>query len=474
MRVNTNVAALRACYQLNSTDSKLSTSLEKLSSGNKLLDIKDNPVGASISVKMKAQIRNLDRATQNTNDGISVVETAEGALIEIQSMLQRLNELAVQGASDTYSDDDRVAIMDEMEQIRDEIDRVAKDTDFNTQTLLDGTFSRRTFSAVNYADITYTSNTVPAGNYTITYRDDAEKAELSLAALTDGNIPNGSFNINGALVELSENDSLQEVYEKLVKAGDKTDISVSYTGSLTSSATFTFTQNEYGSAETIDISTSEEMAAELGLADKQVSVAGKDSTVRLEVNNNSLFTGSAVCTVSGREITVKDFNGFEMTIKINDNIESQPDDPTWDPKGQKEINLGVTNVGPMTIQVGANEYQELDIEIPEVSAETLRLDKINALTSRGCGEAITISNAAINRISEIRSSIGAYQNRMEHTVSSLEITEENMTASLSRIEDVDIADEMTRYTTYNIMTQAATSMLAQANQMADKVLQLLQ
>ena len=466
MRINTNIAALRACYQLNTTDSKLSTSLEKLSSGNKLLDIRDNPVGASLSVKMKTQIRNLDRATQNTNDGISVVETAEGALTEIQAMLQRLNELAVQGSSDTYSDDDRVAIMDEMEQIRDEIDRITRDTDFNTQTLLDGTFSRRTYSAVDFAKITYVSSTVAAGNYRVSYWNEATQAEISLGALSDGNIPNGAFTINGARVTLSENDSLQDVYEKLIEAGDKTDIDISYTGSLTSSAVFTFTQKEYGSAETIDISASTEMADALGLPDENVSVAGEDSRAALYTNvGNSLFNESALCTVSGKEITIKDFNGFEMKIQIDESLTTD---------ARQDISLGVTDVGPMTIQVGANEYQELDIEIPKVSSETLGLDKINALTSRGCGEAITIANNAINRISEIRSAIGAYQNRMEHTVSSLEITEENMTASLSRIEDVDMADEMTQYTTYNVMVQAATSMLAQANQMADKVLQLLQ
>lgn len=473
MRINTNVAALRACYQLNSTDSKLSTSLEKLSSGNKLLDIKENPVGASLSVKMKTQIRNLDRATQNTNDGISVVETAEGALSEIQSMLQRINELAVQGASDTYGDDDRTAIMDEIEQIRDEIDRVSEDTDFNTQTLLDGTFARRTYSAVKYADITYVSETVKAGNYIILYQDTATQATLSLAELSEGNIPNGSFEINGATVRLSENDTLQDVYEKLVEAGDKTDISVSYfPESLTQSTIFTFTQKGYGSAETIDISASKEMAAALGLASEEVSVAGQDGTAEVynyEEDPDSLFKKSTLCNVSGREITIKDFDGFEMKIQITAEIEKDPN-----PTAEKKLTFGVTDVGPMTIQVGANEYQELDIEIPKVSSETLGLDKINALTARGCGEAITISNDAINRISEIRSSIGAYQNRMEHTISTLEVTEENMTASLSRIEDLDMADEMTKYTTYNVMTQAATSMLAQANQMADKVLQLLQ
>lgn len=466
MRINTNVAALRACYQLNSTDSKLSTSLGKLSSGNKLLEIKDNPVGASLSVKMKAQIKNLDRATQNTNDGISVVETAEGALNEIHSMLQRMNVLSVQGATETFADDDRASIMDEMEQIRDEIDRVAKQTDFNTKPLLDGTFERRTYSAVDYADITYVSDTVEAGDYIIMYEDTATQAEVTLTSLSTGSIPNGAFEINGARVELSENDTLQDVYEKLVEAGDKTDISVSYTGSLTSSAVFTFTQKGYGSQETIDILSNENMAAALGLASDNISVSGRDGTAELYVKtDSSLFKSSAICTVSGRDVTVKDFGGFEMKIEIKDNIGT---------KDRRKISFGVTDIGPMTIQIGANEYQELDIEIPEVSSKSLGIDKINARTARGCGESITITQNAISRISEIRSKIGAYQNRMEHTISTLEVTEENMTASLSRIEDVDMAEEMTQYTTYNVMTQAATSMLAQANQMADKVLQLLQ
>lgn len=466
MRINTNVAALRACYQLNSTDSKMTTSIGKLSSGNKLLDIKDNPVGASLSVKMKAQIKNLDRATQNTNDGISVVETAEGALNEIHSMLQRMNELSVQGANETYSDDDRASIMDEIEQVRDEIDRVAEQTDFNTKSLLDGTFARRTYSNADYADITYVSDTVEAGNYIIKYEDTATQAEVSLASLSTGSIPNGAFEINGARVELSENDSLQDVYEKLVEAGDKTDISVSYTGSLTSSAVFTFTQKGYGSQETIDILSNENTAAALGLAGENISVSGRDGTAELLTSTgDSLFRQSAICSVSGRDVTIKDFDGFEMKIQIKDNIAT---------KDEVTIKFGVTDIGPMTIQIGANEYQELDIEIPEVSSKSLGIDKINVRTSLGCGESITLTNNAINRISEIRSKIGAYQNRMEHTISTLEVTEENMTASLSRIEDVDMAEEMTQYTTYNVMTQAATSMLAQANQMADKVLQLLQ
>ena len=467
MRINTNVAALRACYQLNSTDDKLSLSLQKLSSGNKLIDIRENPVGASLSVKMKTQIRNLDRANQNTSDGISVVETAEGALAEIQSMLQRINELSVQGASDTYTDDDRVSIMNEISQIRDEIDRVSTDTDFNTRTLLDGSLARKTYTYQDYAKITYTSTGVNAGEYELLYEATEEKAQLSTGNVTNGSIPEGTIKINGASVEIGENDTLTDIYEKFMEAGEKAGVEITYTGSLTGTASFTFTQIEYGSAYSVNISTSDEIANALGLADKEVKVSGQDGTVvaLYGAADDSQFTTSASYSVSGKEITIKDYDGFEMKIEIGEGLTAG---------SRYRVRSGVTDAGAMTIQVGANEYQEIDIEIPEISSKTLRLDKIRTYTSEGCGNAITRSQEAIGYISEIRSRLGAYQNRMEHTVSTLEVTEENMTASLSRIEDVDMADEMTKYTTYNVMSQAATSMLAQANQLPDKVLQLLQ
>lgn len=467
MRINTNVAALRACYHLGSTDSKLAMSLEKLSSGNKLIDIRDNPVGASMSVKMKTQIRNLDRASQNTSDGISVVQTAEGALTEIQSMLQRINELSVQGASDSYTDSDRVGIMDEISQIRDEIDRISTDTDFNTKTLLDGSLARKTYTYNDYSKVTYTSDGVKQGEYELLYEATEEQAAISTGNITAGSIPEGKININGATVEIEAGDSLTDIYNKFMDAGEKTGINVTYTGSLAGTAEFTFTQLEYGSAYSVDISTTQEIADALGLVDKSVSAVGKDGTVvgLYGDADNSLFGTSASFAVSGKEITIKDYNGFEMKIEMGEGMTQG---------NRYRVRTGVADAGSMIIQVGANEYQELEVSIPEVNSETLKLDEIRAYTSTGCGHAITIAQNAIERISEIRSKLGAYQNRMEHTVSSLETTEENMTASLSAIEDVDMADEMTKYTTYNVMTQAATSMLAQANQLPDKVLQLLQ
>lgn len=456
MRINTNIAALRTTYQLGRTESMLNTSLQKLSSGNKLVDIKENPVGASLSVKMKTQIRNLDRASQNTSDGISIVTTAEGALAEIESMIQRINELAVQGANETFADDDRQGIMDEINQLNDEIDRISRDTDFNTKTLLDGNLQRRTYSDRVEANVTAIEEGVPAGEYTFTCDNSATQATQTVTGFAEPNTITGSIYLNGAQIQLEEGDTLTDIYNKFMQAGDKTGISVELD---TANPSIKCTQTLYGSNRFVKIEANEYVANELGIQ-KETITYGTDSVVTID-RDNSDFSNNASWTADGREITFRDANDFEFTV----NVEGEnPDTYT----------IGVTDIGPMVIQVGANEYQELNIEIPKINSETLGLSKIRAYTADGAGEAITIANNAIARVSEIRSSLGAYQNRMEHTVETLDLTEENMTASLSRIEDVDIADEMTKYTTYNVMSQAATSMLAQANQLPDKVLQLLQ
>lgn len=457
MRINTNMAALRTAYQLGRADKAVNNSLAKLSSGNKLINIKENPVGVSLSVKMKAQIKNLGRASQNTSDGISVLETAEGALAEVQSMVQRINELAVQGANAVCTDEDREAIQREVEQIRYEIDRVSTDTEFNTKTLFDGNLERRTYTNSADASVEYASTSVEAGEYNFKYTNTAAKATDSLNIrypLTKDE----TIKLNGQTIKLEAGDTQTEVYQKFVEAGDKVGVKVEReaTGKLT------FTQEEYGSKHRIEISLSEETARAMGRGETTVAY-GRDGKVDGVSFADNGFTRNTSWTVDGTTITFKDEGSFEMKVEMSPEI-----------TGTKEYLAGVTDVGPMVIQVGANEYQEIDIEIPRVDAETLGLDKLRFYTSEGCGEAITASQKAITRISEVRSMIGAYQNRMEHTITTLAATEENMTASLSRIADVDMAEEMTTYTSQNVMSQAATSMLAQANQLPDKVLQLLQ
>lgn len=458
MRINTNMIALNACHNLSIADKRTGASLEKLSSGYKVNSSKDNPVGAALSAKMRSQLRNLNKAAQSTADGVSVIETAESVLAETQSMVQRIRELCVQAASDSNTDDDRASIMKEIDQLRTEIDRVSNDTDFNTKKLLNGDLGRVAYTSDSEVDVSYVSTDVGAGTYMMQITNLATQAQYS-GTVTGG--VSGSFSINGVSVQVYESDSVNDIYKKVKEAADKSGIVVTNNG-----GTFDYVSSRYGSEYDIDIVCNDaDLRASLGLNSSHVNVTGNDIDMRLITTGNSKFTANAVTECDGNTITVTDNDGFKMRIDVGEN---------------KDLTIGgavavyVTDFGAMTVQVGANEGQEVNIDIPRVDCNMMGLDKILAYTSRGADSAITICDEAISYISEVRSRIGAYQNRMEHTQTSLDSTIEAMTSSLSRIVDVDMAEEMITFTTQNVISQAATAMLAQANQLGDKVLQLLQ
>lgn len=372
MRIGTNMSAVIAAGYLNKSEKSMQLSLGKLSSGLKINNSKDDPAGMAISQKMKAQIKGLSRASMNASDGISVVQTAEGALSEVEAMLQRMNELAVQGANETHTDEDRKNMNNEIKALMAEIDRISTDTEFNSTKLLNGDLQRRT--------------------YATTYDASGEK-------------------------HLESN------------------IDASYM-------------------------TSEVEAGRYGIS---VDANGVGSFLLGDDGNRIGFSDTATITTTDNKILVNDLNGFKMEFTINPE-ESFSGDVTFE----------VWNIGTMPIQIGANEGQLLDICIPEISSKSLNIDSLKYDTSDDCGNSITSINEAISRVSKVRSEIGACQNRLERSVSSLDVTEENMTAALSRMTDVDMAEEMTNYTQYNVMQQAGVSMVAQANQLPEKVLQLLQ
>ena len=183
MRINTNIIALTACNSLSTASKRTSQSIEKLSSGYKINSVRDNPVGSALSAKMKSQLKNLEKATQSTADGISVIETAESVLAEAQSMVQRMRELCVQGANDTYTDDDRASIMSEISQLRTEIDRVSESTDFNTKKLLNGDLGRKSYTNISGVDVSYISTDVAAGEYEIQMLRQLKETIAEFAAL---------------------------------------------------------------------------------------------------------------------------------------------------------------------------------------------------------------------------------------------------------------------------------------------------
>lgn len=383
MKIHFNSSAIIANNALANSDNKLSVSVERLSSGYKINKSKDNPAGMAISRKMRAQIKGLGTASSSANDGISVVETAEGALAEIQDMIQRMNELAVKGANGTMMEEDRETLQAEVTQLQSEITRIAGQTEFNGNSLLDGTFDLKGY-------------TTDPGVKIFSYSDE---------------VMNGDY-----LIE-----SINPVYDA--------------EGNLTDATTITF-----GTVNT--------------------NQAGNEDKIPQEFPP----AGDLKVAVEGDLITVTGSGSFEMQIQITDTAQTAFND----------VYVDITGMGAMHMQIGANEGQELPIRIPTVSLKTLGLDTVDYTTEAGCQAAIDSASEAVSRISAIRSRLGAYQNRLEHTVTSLDATEENMTAAYSRIMDTDMAEEMTEYTKYQVLTQAGTSMVSQANERPAQVLQLLQ
>ena len=463
MRINTNMSALRSCYQLNRANDRLSASLERLSSGYKINSAEDSPVGAAMSQKMKTQLRGLDRAIQNASDGISVVETAEGALNEVTEMIQRMRQLSVQGANGTMSAQDRQSLMDEISQLQNEIDRISNDTEYNTRGLINGELSRRTYTDMPGVRSTYISDAVPAGAYKVIVKSEATYSTLTSNPVdvpVTGIEVDGTINVNGESVAIEKGDTIDEVLDKIKGVADLSDISVNYDGT-----NITFKSDILGSNYPIEINCTKELAEKLGL-EMKLSAQGTDADIELDTaaNNVFKFPDSTTIEVDGNNITFSASGGFEMRVAIDEGTIA----------AQSVVMVRALDIGTMVIQMGANEGQVMDINIPEVSCAAMGLDKLNLHTEAGCDRAIGMCDDALKYISTVRSKLGAYANRMEHAVNSLNVTTENMTAALSRIEDVDMAKEMTNFTSQNVITQAANSMLAQANQMPEKVLQLLQ
>lgn len=504
MKINHNMSAMIANKQLIRNESNLTNSIERLSSGLKINHASDDAAGMAIATKMRAQIKGLDQASRNASDGTSVIETADGALQEVTNMLQRMRELSVQAANGTNGLDDREAIQAEIESLTQEIERISTDTEFNTKKLLDGSLDQRVFldtRGIGRMDI---SDAVLCDKYEISVTQDARQAVMTggLIDSSGRDIPAGEITINGVSVSVEEGQDLETVYENIRTAAEEGEINVFATGSLDHTAGeavnagytpdtvapgtyLVFVSDHYGSSAEMKITCDNpELADFLGINTEAVA-KGTDAKISLDEG----FTKQASYTSDGNDIVITDRNGFRMSFQIESAMaNTEFTDAEFaaatpgqvlgagavTPAGGTKVGIDVTDIGPMTLQIGAGENQTMDVRIPSTSPKALYIDKVNVCTVTGAGRAIESYDKAIAKVSEVRSRMGAYQNRLEHAVFSLEGTEENMTAALSRIEDVDMAEEMTAYTQYTVLTQAATSVLAQANEIPQQALQLLQ
>lgn len=474
MRINHNISALRANGQLKDNNAALSKSLEKLSSGYRINRASDDAAGMAISQKMKTQIRGLEMASRNGADGISVIQTAEGALSEMESMLQRMRELAVQAANDTNTLDDRKAIQDEVNQLNEEILRLSDTTEFNTKSLLDGTIAHKSHSSNTKVEVLTTSDNVEVKAYDFVVNQEARQAQQTGSAITN-TLPitvltEGTITINGESITVKPGETHEQVIHKLRDLCDVVGVNLtSTTGNITDpNAVLKFETVGYGADESIVISCNNNDLADklgingiLGLANKKM---GTDAKVTLDQGVDKPFSTTATVTYKGNIATISDSNGFEMKVKIKEGASA----------AGGQVKISMLDAGPMNLQIGANEGQLMEIIIPKVSPETLGITNINLCTEPTAQKAISNLDEAIRIVSSVRGKLGAYQNRLDHAIASLDEAAENLTEALSRIEDVDMAEEMTVYTQNQVLTQANTSMLAQANERPQTILTLLQ
>ena len=474
MRINYNALAMNATTHFSKLNDSVGKSMSRLSSGYKISSPADDAAGLAISKKMRAQIRGLDRAALNSNDGISVIQSAEGGMEEMHNILRRMRELSVQAANDVAYEDDRDAIQEEIDSLAAELTQISDTTAFNGQILLNGDMTRRSLSSENGIRATYISSDVSTGVYSIKVTADAEQASLttgfSYSGATITKEQAGTIDVNGFSVEISEGMTMDEVYGKLQSSLAKINIDVFASADGTTEENFdsgapvVFRTKAYGSNQKIEIKVGNpELAAALGITDG-ASAEGKDCEASLNVTEDG-FSTTATLTTLGNEIEVVDRNGFSMTITT---------DPGTAAGGAVTAEIEVLSAGTMVIQIGANEGEQLAIDIPELSAEALGIDELIMYTHAYASDAISAIDEAIKRVSSVRSTLGAYENRLEDVYSNLEIQSQSITEAYSRIMDTDMAEEMTNYTQLDVLSQAAISMMQKANERPESLLQLLQ
>ncbi len=494
MKVNQNISAVISNAQLHRTENALTASIEKLSSGYKINKAKDSPAGMAISNKMRAQIKALDQSSKNAADGTSVMQTADGALNETHAMLQRMRELAVQSATDTMGTEDREACQKEIEALQAEIDRIATDTEFNGQALLDGSQDFRIFPSVNnelagtYIRNFQTSDNVSAENYKFDITQLPEQAKYTGLTVAAGQ--EGVVELNDCSVEILKTDTQDEIYEKLKQLGELAGVTVTKNGA----DAYDLVTVDYGKSAKIEGTVfGNEIKDPVTAKTPEGKDAGitliRDTDQKLDANGQPIkdaagnnvtygegFSSTATCLTDGTKVTIRDLNGFEMIFEIDPEKDTQNVMKNAIAGATKKatIDLEMTNIGSMTLQVGAHENQVIDLRIPSVTCEALYIDDLNVVRKGGADKAIAALDDAIAQVSAVRSRIGAYQNRLDYAVSSLDGTVENMEAAISRIMDTDMAEEMSTYSNMNVLDQAGISVLTQANDMPQQILQLLQ
>ena len=496
MVVRSNIMALNANRQLGMNNSQVSKSLEKLSSGYKINRAGDDASGLAISEKMKAQIKGLETASTNSQDGISLVQTAEGALTEVHDMLNRMVELAGKAANGTIdSETDRAALQDEMNSLLDEIDRIAESTDFNGIKLLNGDLATNTVKLGNIK--------LGAGNASTTVAATAATSTQTIAAGTaapakltveytdaNGKLQSVTVDYTGTAAADTNATAMRDALKANSELSALFDI-----GGTGTDITFTAKTAGEGGVKVTNITSTDAKKDAVG---KLAFKDGTDAYEKVTGGANGIKAGDKV-TVNG---TVYEFvanAGDKVTTEgavavlvgadnnasaanLNKALESEGITVSVD-NAQDLLFKPMSNGKGLSLQIGAtgDAYNKVTINVGNMSSKGLGIDNLRNIgimsqdaASAALDQIKNGADSAINTVSSVRAELGAMQNRLEHTINNLDVASENMQSANSQIRDTDMAKEMMEYTKKNVLTQAAQAMLAQANQQPQSILQLLQ
>jgi flagellin len=494
MVVQHNMQAANANRMLGITSGAQAKSTEKLSSGYKINRAADDAAGLTISEKMRKQIRGLDKASSNAQDGVSSVQTAEGALTEVHSMLQRMNELAVQSSNGTNSSDDRQAIQDEVDQLTTEIDRVAETTKFNEIYLLKGDDSSTKNVYMNAHDAglkgtladgaksaTFTMDELKTGDsvkiagkqYTIgASKDDVGTAldkKLLIVPTTAGAYTSGAtFSVNNetyTITTKAADNSIEKITNSAGQTAYEDNGNIKWASTLpTGKDALTDVKKLVNAGDTVKVDDTTMKA-----------MADADATAGVDSDDSSIITKAQAEKMIKEELTAAN------NIGTTDKKATVAAGVTADGKTTYAITKGyatVANTLSFNLHVGADAdmTNKITVDIDTMNSSNLGIKGINVKDATGTAATYAIDAIAdaVAKVSSQRSALGAVQNRLEHTIDNLDNISENTSSAESRIRDTDMAKEMVNYSKNNILAQAGQSMLAQANQSNQGVLSLLQ
>ncbi len=487
--INTNIASLNAQRNLNSSQGALQTSLQRLSSGLRINSAKDDAAGLAISERFTAQIRGLNQAVRNANDGISLAQTGEGALAETVNNLQRIRELAVQSANDTNSASDRASLQGEVTQLVAEIQRIATSTQFNGQNILDGSFTSAKFQVGANANqtIDVSIGSAESTNIGANTGDSIANVGTAVAAGDDATTGNGvasqTLTISGSAgtadVSVAADASAGAIAASVNDAQASTNVAAT---ARTTATIDSFVAGAVGQvsfdltgADGTAVSITANVASESDLTNIADAINNNAATTGITATLSSDRSSIELVSEAGDDIVIADVDGGAATGNVFSVDSVALQDSEVDGTGDS-ITVGgqVSFTSSQSFTVSSDDATNTVVSAGALSSSLSAVSAVSVASQTDASDAISVIDGALEFVNGLRADLGAVQSRFESTISNLSTTAENLSAARSRIQDADFAQETAALTRAQILQQAGTSVLAQANQTPQNVLSLLQ